>query len=414
MEIVFREIVKLPSTTYATHGLYMYPAKFIPHVVRYVIEKYSKEGDWIFDPFAGYGTVAIEATLTNRNALLWDLNPITKVLTYASIYRGDISLEDFEINWEYDNPFHPRWKNILYWHPKEFYDILSKLWGYWHFEIYNKAKKKEEIQKAYLIAIPLFKITRYFSYSDEKISKLYKSKYAIEKVNTLLSVNWKRKMIEMYWNEVRKIVKKIEDYKKFNPREVYIEVKTSRKLNGKLVIFDAIREKLDRDINLMITSPPYLQAQEYIRSFKLELAWLGFSENDLRELRKHEIPYNNSVFVDVRSRKYQELRKEILKFKNDKLLKIFDTYFRSLISVLNNIYEKTEIVAIFIGPVKVRTLRIPIDEIIREHLEFIGFKHVETLRDKIVVRRLFKTKVNPATGLEDERTPTEHLLVMRK
>ncbi|MEM5816204.1 MAG: DNA methyltransferase, partial [Candidatus Aenigmatarchaeota archaeon] len=137
MEIVFREIVKLPSTTYATHGLYMYPAKFIPHVVRYVIEKYSKEGDWIFDPFAGYGTVAIEATLTNRNALLWDLNPITKVLTYASIYRGDISLEDFEINWEYDNPFHPRWKNILYWHPKEFYDILSKLWGYWHFEIYN-------------------------------------------------------------------------------------------------------------------------------------------------------------------------------------------------------------------------------------------------------------------------------------
>ncbi|MEM1804651.1 MAG: DNA methyltransferase [Nanopusillaceae archaeon] len=414
MEIVFREIVKLPSTTYATHGLYMYPAKFIPHVVRYVIEKYSKEGDWIFDPFAGYGTVAIEATLTNRNALLWDLNPITEVLTYASIYRGDISLEDFEINWEYDNPFHPRWKNILYWYPKEFYDILSKLWGYWHFEIYNKAKKKEEIQKAYLVAIPLFKITRYFSYSDEKISKLYKSKYAIEKVNTLLSVNWKRKMIEMYWNEVRKIVKKIEDYKKFNPRDVYIEIKTSRKLNGKLVIFDAIREKLDRDVNLMITSPPYLQAQEYIRSFKLELAWLGFSENDLRELRKHEIPYNDPMFVDVRSRQYRELRKEILKFKNDKLLKIFDTYFRSLICVLNNIYEKTEIVAIFTGPVKVRTLRIPIDEIIREHLEFMGFRHVETLRDKIVVRRLFKTKINPATGLEDERTPTEHLLVMKK
>ncbi|MEM1634105.1 MAG: DNA methyltransferase [Nanopusillaceae archaeon] len=190
MEIVFREIVKLPSTTYATHGLYMYPAKFIPHVVRYVIEKYSKEGDWIFDPFAGYGTVAIEATLTNRNALLWDLNPITEVLTYASTYRGDISLEDFEINWEYDNPFHPRWKNILYWHPKKFYDILSKLWGYWHFEIYDKAKKKEELQKAYLVAIPLFKITRYFSYSDEKISKLYKSKYARHNRNLIL-FTWK-------------------------------------------------------------------------------------------------------------------------------------------------------------------------------------------------------------------------------
>jgi hypothetical protein len=36
--VLFREIVnEIPSTTYATHGLYMYPAKFIPQVVRYVV-----------------------------------------------------------------------------------------------------------------------------------------------------------------------------------------------------------------------------------------------------------------------------------------------------------------------------------------------------------------------------------------
>lgn len=414
MEISFRELVRLPSTTFATHGIYLYPAKFIPHVVRYAIEKYSKSGDWIFDPFAGHGTVAIEATITNRNALIWDLNPITEVLTYASTYAEDISLEDFEIDWEYDNSFHPEWKNILYWHPKEFYNILSKIWGYWHFEIYGKARRKEEIQKAYLINIPLLKITRYFSYSDEKISKLYRSKYAIKKINALLSVDWKRKMIEMYWNEVKKVVEKIGDYKKFNPRNVDVEIKTSRKHNGKLVVFDALREKLDREVDLLITSPPYLQAQEYIRSFKLELAWLGFSGSELKELTSHEIPYNNPMSVDVKSRKYQELRKEISKFRHDKLLKIFDAYFKSLICVLNNVYEKTEIIAIFVGPVKIRTLRTPIDEIIREHLEFLGFKHIETLRDKIVARRLFKTDVNPASGLKDERTPTEHLLVMGK
>jgi hypothetical protein len=58
-EILFRDLVRLPSTTYATHGLYMYPAKFIPHVVRYASERFSGPGDWVFDPFAGYGSVAM-------------------------------------------------------------------------------------------------------------------------------------------------------------------------------------------------------------------------------------------------------------------------------------------------------------------------------------------------------------------
>jgi len=69
-------------------------------------------------------------------------------------------------------------------------------------------------------------------------------------------------------------------------------------------------------------------------------------------------------------------------------------------------------VAIFVGPAKIRNIRIPIDTILKEHLERIGFRHVETLIDRIVARRLFKTEKNPATNLADERTPTEHLLVM--
>lgn len=59
-DVLFRELVKL-KTTYATHDLYPYPAKFIPNVVRYFIETYTKPGDLIFDPFAGTGSVAIEA-----------------------------------------------------------------------------------------------------------------------------------------------------------------------------------------------------------------------------------------------------------------------------------------------------------------------------------------------------------------
>ena len=52
------------------------------------------------------------------------------------------------------------------------------------------------------------------------------------------------------------------------------------------------------------------------------------------------------------------------------------------------------------------------DEIFREHLESLGWSHEVTLIDTIVPRRLAQVRINPATGLEDERTPTEHLLIM--
>jgi DNA modification methylase len=90
--ILFRRLVdEVPSTTYATHGLYMYPAKFIPQVVRYVINKYTSPGDWLFDPFAGYGTAAIESTITGRNCVSWDLNPMLYLLVSASIHNEPLS-----------------------------------------------------------------------------------------------------------------------------------------------------------------------------------------------------------------------------------------------------------------------------------------------------------------------------------
>ena len=411
INVLFRDLVKdIKSTTYATHSLYMHPAKFIPQVIRYAISRYTDEGDWIFDPFAGYGSVAIEASLTGRNAILWDLNPITRILALASTYKGDLSLKDFELDWDYVKPFIPRWDHIDYWHPPEFLKTLSRVWGYWHNEVHGKV----EDSKAYLIAIPLLKVTRFFSYSDEKIAKLYRSRYAEEKVKTLLHRDWRDKMVRMYWGYAGEVVEKVREYRSLQPRDIEIVIRTSRRVNNRLEVFDAIRARLDREVRLLITSPPYLQAQEYIRSFKLELVWLGYTGSDLRILAGHEIPYNNPPQTNIHSRLFHEIRKEIMKLGNGKLLQIYDAYFHSLAAFINNNHDKAEIMAIFVGPVKIRNMRIPIDEILREHLEALGFKHEETLIDRIVSRRLFKVEVNPATGLADERTPTEHLLIMRR
>ncbi|MFN3762407.1 MAG: DNA methyltransferase, partial [Anaerolineae bacterium] len=75
--VSFRALApEITDTNYLTHGLFYYPAKFIPQVPRFCLKEYTVQGDWVIDPFAGSATVGLEAVLMGRNALLLDLNPI--------------------------------------------------------------------------------------------------------------------------------------------------------------------------------------------------------------------------------------------------------------------------------------------------------------------------------------------------
>ncbi len=84
--VIFRELMpEIPSTTYATFGLYKYPAKFIPQVIAYALKAYGRPGMSVIDPFAGYGTVGTVARLCGHDYELWDLNPLLKYLHSVSI-----------------------------------------------------------------------------------------------------------------------------------------------------------------------------------------------------------------------------------------------------------------------------------------------------------------------------------------
>ncbi len=57
-----------------------YRACFKPQLPRYFIERYSKEGDIVYDPFMGRGTTIIEAALLKRNIIGNDVNPLSTIL----------------------------------------------------------------------------------------------------------------------------------------------------------------------------------------------------------------------------------------------------------------------------------------------------------------------------------------------
>jgi hypothetical protein len=59
-----------------THFLFRFPAKFHAPAVRCLINRYSKRGDTILDPFCGSGTLLVEALVSGRSAIGVDVDPV--------------------------------------------------------------------------------------------------------------------------------------------------------------------------------------------------------------------------------------------------------------------------------------------------------------------------------------------------
>jgi len=398
-EILFRKsIPEIKSTTQAVFCLYKYPAKFIPQVVAYILKNYAKPGMKVFDPFAGYGTVGLVSRVYGCDYELWDLNPLLFIIHKTALLTPPILLNVKNLIREMKNSeekFIPNWSNLSYWFPENFIPMLSKAWGFIH--------SLQDEHKKYILLIPLMKATKFFSFADEKVHKLYKSKYSRKKIEEIMKKDWENLFYFMIEKETESLLKKIWEYKKLNPKEVHYKIRAG---------IDTLEEKINDEFDILITSPPYLQAQEYIRTTKLELFWLGYSEEDIKNLSKKEIPYRDVKEIQIYSKTYYKFKDMI---EEEHLRKLYQRYFNAILSALTSLGNKiTSYMCIFVGRAKIRTVPIPIDDIIIEHMQELGWKHEITFIDRIVSRVMFDSKINPASGIEDSRIKTEHLIILKR
>jgi len=399
--VVFRELVKdIPSTTYGTFALYRYPAKFIPQVIAYTLNKYANPNMTVFDPFAGYGTAGLVSRIYGCEYELWDLNPLLKTFHKISTLEPDLFaackvsniLTEMKTS---HKEFIPQWSNLNYWFHQDFLPFLSRIWGFYH-------SMDDECYKL-LLTIPLLKATRYFSYDDSQRQKLSKSKKSQKRVESLRDCDWRSKFYQMVEVDTRRILKGIQDYHSLSPRPVEYVIKAG---------IDTMFENLEEERDILITSPPYLQSQEYIRQAKLDLFWLGYSEEKVKELSKLEIPYRNIEPKPILSETYMRFRNNL---EGDKLRIVFDRYFWGVLGALTRLQERiSSYLFLFVGRASMRGIPIPLDIIFAEHFTVLGWIHEATLVDSIVARRMFNYSKNPATGLKDNRTLTENLVILRK
>jgi hypothetical protein len=397
-QISFRdEVTGIPSTTYGAFSLYGYPAKFIPQVIAYVLNEYANAGMTVFDPFAGYGTTGVVSSVYGHDYELWDLNPLLETLHKVATMeqpKQDVAglLSEMRLS---NHEFIPDWSNFSYWFPQEFLPFLVRVWGFYH------SLRDEEAKL--LLTIPLLKITRIFSHDDIERQKLSKSPRSRKRVGRLLKDNWQEIFYERVEEEVFAIIKGVAEHRGLSPKPVRSTVRGG---------VDTLTMDLVDEMDILITSPPYLQAQEYIRHAKMDLFWLGYPESLVRELSKKEIPYRDVEPCEIKSDIYHKIRGQI---QEEHLLKIFDVYFWGVLGALTRLQEKiSSYLFLFVGPATLRGRPVPIDDIFLQHFTSLGWAHEITLVDTIVARRMFFYNNNHATGLKDKRMRTESLVVLKR
>ncbi|HVM91053.1 MAG TPA: DNA methyltransferase, partial [Verrucomicrobiae bacterium] len=119
-----------------SHGYHRYPAKFIPQIVRRVIEEHtSSENALVCDPFGGCGTTLVEAKISGRRGIAFDINPVASLITNVKITairpqllkkEREIFLKRYSVNRKYSVEHRER---IKYWFDTKTLKKLDKIYS---------------------------------------------------------------------------------------------------------------------------------------------------------------------------------------------------------------------------------------------------------------------------------------------
>ncbi|MEM9308594.1 MAG: hypothetical protein AAGA74_14960 [Pseudomonadota bacterium] len=172
----------------------------------------------------------------------------------------------------------------------------------------------------------------------------------------------------------------------------------------------------DATVDSIVTSPPYLNAIDYMRGHRLSLVWLGYSVAHLRSVRARsvgaEIVDNCEIDEEIQSF-FAKLHDDV----DQKKRKMLRRYYRDLRGLTNEAYRVLKPgrrATYVIGNSRIKGHEIANSELLTLAAQKVGFEIVEqTVRDIPENRRYMPLSNSEGTTLA-KRMRTEHVLVFEK
>lgn len=269
------------DTSYLTHDLHPYPAKFIPQLPAHLIAALSTHGDVVFDPFGGSATTAVEAVRLGRRAVSLDANPLSGLIgrvktgLLSGAHRAELQQLEAAVASYVANAVGRKAKWVS--------DTISRH-RKWVPEIPNLEKWFAEIAIAELATIrflinettsglaqdaallALSRIVLRVSYQDSETRYVAGPK-------TITNGLTFRAYLESLRTVIRRLEHAAPELQRTDARFFVADGRT------------AIASTLGANaVDLIVTSPPYPNATDYHLYHRFRLFWLGFDPRSLGEI----------------------------------------------------------------------------------------------------------------------------------
>ena len=265
------------SSAYGSHALHAFAAKFPPQLPRVFIRGLTKPGDAVLDPMMGSGTTIVEALTERRRAVGFDIDPLSVRLVQAKTLPANIQevsakgrevvnqaldhmLNTGSLDRELESSFDKNTKKFIdYWFPaptqRELMALVLAIQ-----EIDNVVIRRfMELTFSSIIITKSggVSIARDLAHTRPHRDGTKVPKNAIEQ----FSIRLRKNAISM----------------------AQLDTDTRRPM---VSFGDAKRIPLASDsVDLIVTSPPYANAIDYMRAHKFSLVWFKKSVAELGELR---------------------------------------------------------------------------------------------------------------------------------
>lgn len=397
------------SIEQGTHGYHRYPAKFLPNVVKKLIDDFALKNAIIADPFAGCGTTLVEAKTHGYKSLGVDINPVATLITNVKI-----------------TPIEP---NIL----NEYFSSLTKRFDSFVEDDFVNLKNNDRIdywfrpQEKYQIAFLYQEILK----TDNKFIKDF---FLVSLSHILKSCSrWLQSSTKPQVDKNKKIVSPFEVFQKHTQmmmqknEEFFLHLKSNDRLNTfcEIQLGDARNTGwTDESVGTIITSPPYVTSYEYADIHQLTGYWFDYF-SDLKDFRQRFIgtSYSNKEKQKVLSGLGQKIVNDLEK-KSSKISKDVANYFNDMELVAKEMYRVLQpkgIACVVIGNTKVKDVDIKSAEVFWDLLRHAGFKKKDVIKRSIphklmpTIRNTKNGKFAKVTDPDSKKVyPNEYIIIVKK
>lgn len=254
---------------HSLHYVVSYRGSFKPELPDYCIRRFSDKGAIVFDPFSGRGTTALQANLLGRIAWGCDANPMSVRISQAKtmpVGLDEVVLKLNEVDFRrpidlsgYSENFEP------FYHPDTYRELLN---------LKNYIKKNPSRASRF---IELIAISRLHGHSPGFFS-VYSFPQISIPAESQRQINRKRRQEPDYRSVAPRIIKKTAHSLRDSFSSEFFEVSSA----------NDIRQSDARDlswvptnsVDLIVTSPPFLDKVDYLTDNWLECWFAGVSRNN--------------------------------------------------------------------------------------------------------------------------------------